>query len=134
MNRILAFIVEHMSFLWQGARFRIVSSMVSTSNGGDAVLLAESDGVRLRFVCDRGQLFLDLQPASARTDEWYSIDLLRRMYTGQREASAVLDASYAAFLEEHLDELEQRFAPAAWDETLAELAILKQRRAQEMFD
>src|SRR5580698_10161769 len=42
MTRILAFIVASMGFIWSGAKFKITGSEVGASNGGDAVLLAES--------------------------------------------------------------------------------------------
>jgi hypothetical protein len=70
-----------------------------------------SDALRLRFVRDRGQLMLDLQgPGPADAKDWYSVDLLRRLLTGQRQESAVLDATCAAFLREHLAEIESLFS------------------------
>src|SRR5687768_16664773 len=69
MTQILAFIVTYMAYLWDGARFRLVDSEVTTANGGDALLIVESITVRLRFVRDRGQLFLDLQPTAVPADE-----------------------------------------------------------------
>jgi hypothetical protein len=79
MTQILAFIATHMGFLWQGAHFRIVGSEVTTSNGGDAYLMVESDVLRMRFVRDRGQLLLDFQPsARGPSSSWFSVDLIRR--------------------------------------------------------
>jgi hypothetical protein len=89
MNQILAFLVEHMAFLWRGARLRITGSEVTTHNGGDAVLVVESDLVRCRFVSDRRQVFLDFQPVAGAGRDWYSVDLIRRLFLGQRERSAV---------------------------------------------
>jgi hypothetical protein len=134
MTKILAFIVSYMGFLWTGARFKIVGSEVSTSNGGDALLLVESRHLRLRFVCDRTQLLLDFQPTgTSAPNEWFSVDLIRRMLLGTRETSAVLDASYAAFLWEHLDEIERRFSDENSAETRRQLKELKVKRAKEMF-
>lgn len=134
MRLIQAFLAAHMGFLWHGARFRIVGSQVTTSNGGDALLLVESDRVRLRFLCDRRQLMLELQPSHAAPSEaWYSIDLVRRLFLGRREASALLDESYAAFLEKHLDEVEDRFSSERWISTRVELEALRAQRAKEMF-
>ena len=134
MTQILLFIATYMGYLWKNSRFRVAGSEVATSFGGDALLLVESEQVRLRFVSDRAQLFLDLQPASADgNDEWYSIDLVRRLLLGHREGSAVLDSSYADFLNQHLDEIEARFVGERWPETRAELKTLKVRRAKELF-
>lgn len=132
MHFILEFVVTHMRFLWTDARFKIVDSDVRRSNGGDAVLLLESSVLRMRIVCDRRELMLDLQPV-AETKEWFSLDLVRRMFTGQPEPSALLDASYAEFLDLRMTELETRCSEDNWASTLAELRALKKKRSKEMF-
>jgi hypothetical protein len=134
MTRILWFIASYMGFLWTGAKFKIVGSVVGTSNGGDALLFVESSHLRLRFASDRTQLLLDFQPfTTSAPDEWFSIDLIRRMLLGTRELSAVLDESYAAFMREHLDEIESRFSDENWAQTHSQLRALKVKRAKEMF-
>lgn len=134
MTDILAFIAAHMSFLWDQARFHVTGSEVTSTNGGNAVLLVESDILRLRFVQDRGQLLLDFQPVWDETSrEWYSVDLIRRLFVGMPETSGLLDEGYAAFIEKHLDAIEDRFRKAAWPTTRAELKRLEVQRAQEMF-
>jgi hypothetical protein len=134
MHEILEFVVKYCSFLWRGARYRIIDSAVSSSFGGDAYLTISSDEVRIRFVRDRGQLFLDLQPANPDKREWYSIDLVRRLITGERLDSAELDAGYANFLRDSFAEIESRFAdPERFPSTEAELRKLKRKRSREMF-
>lgn len=134
MTRILTFIVNYMGFLWSGARFKIIGSEVSTSNGGDALLLVESNRLRMRFVSDRTQLLLDVQPARTSVpNEWFSIDLIRRMILGAPELSAVLDESYAAFIKQYLNEIEERFSSEDWPQTHSQLQTLKVKRAKEMF-
>jgi hypothetical protein len=134
MTRILAFMADFMAFLWAEGRYKIVGSEVSTSNGGDALLLVESTRLRMRFVSDRTQLLLDLQPVDTSVpSEWFSIDLIRRMFLGAREVSAVLDQSYAAFMQKYLDQIEERFSSENWPQTHSQLKMLKVKRAKEMF-
>lgn len=134
MASIIAFIAAHMGFLWDGARYRITSSEVATSNGGDAVLVVESEELRLRIVRDRGQLFLDFQPSFSSLDgEWFSVDLLRRLQTGKREQTAELDERYAAFVQDNLQEIERSFSETEWPGTLTRLKKLKAKRAKELF-
>jgi hypothetical protein len=134
MTRILAFIVNFMAFLWVEGKYKIIGSEVSTSNGGDALLLVESTRLRMRFVSDRTQLLLDLQPADTSVpNEWFSIDLIRRMFLGAREVSAVLDQSYAAFLQKYLNEIEEKFSGENWPQTRSQLKTLKAKRAKELF-
>jgi hypothetical protein len=134
MTLILAFIAAHMGFLWEGARYHIVGSEVTTYNGGDALLVVESDVLRLRFIRDRGQLFLDVQPAAeSQEGTWFSIDLVRRLFLNHREMSAELDEGYAEFLRERLRVIEARFSASAWPDTFAQLKKLKIKRAKELF-
>jgi hypothetical protein len=134
MTRILAFIASYCGFLWIDAKFRIVGSEISSSGGSDALLLVESDALRLRFISDRRQLLLDMQPAqTSEPNEWFSVDLIRRLILGRPEKSAILDESYAVFVQEHLGEIEERFADEQWPRTHAELRTLKVKRAKEMF-
>ncbi|WP_141692831.1 hypothetical protein [Leifsonia xyli] len=108
---------------------------MTTINSGDAVLFVESSTIRMRFTRDRGQLFLDLSPAvgDGRSDEWYSIDLVRRLFTGRPETSSVLDASYAEFVERRIEDIEQCFEAERWPATRTELKKIKVRRAKERF-
>ncbi len=133
MPQILSFIAAYMGYLWDGARFRIIDSELTEANGGDSTLLVESEVLRLRFVTDKRQLFLDLQPVASPAKDWYSVDLVRRLFLGERERSAVLDESYADFIGAHLDDIEARFAPDRWPETQAALKKLKVVRSKEMF-
>lgn len=133
VNGIRDFIKSHMDYLGR-LGFREVGSQVTDHNGGDSLVVMESDNLRLRFVQDRSQLFLDFQPVTTTSQrEWFSVDLIRRLYLGRRETSAVLDAGYAAFLRENLADLDARFAPASWPVTSKELKKLKRVRSREMF-
>jgi hypothetical protein len=49
MAAIMGFISTHMRFLWEGARYQIVGSLVSTVNGGSSYLDVASPVLRLRF-------------------------------------------------------------------------------------
>jgi hypothetical protein len=134
VNDLLDHLVKYWSFLWVSARHRITGSLVSTSFGGDAYLTVASDALRLRFVRDRGQLFLDLQAAWAETTaEWYSVDLVSRLVTGQRQASGELNEEYVAFVRDRLPEIESLFSDKEFGTTKVELDKLKNLRAKDMF-
>lgn len=134
MHQILSFIVEHMRFLWEGAKYQIAESKVATSFGGDAFLIIESEALRLRFVSDRSQLFLDVRPNGFKTSstyDWYSIDLVRGAVSGSHEVSSILDESYATFFRVNQAEIERRFSSENWSTTRRELKKLKARRTKE---
>jgi len=134
LTSILAFIVAHMGYLWAGAKFQITGSRVGTSNGGDALLVVESDVLRLQFTRDKGQLWLAFQPILTRAaHEWFSVDLMRSLLLGRLETTGLLDESYAEFLNEHMAAIEERFAEEQWPTTRAELRVLKEQRAKRLF-
>jgi hypothetical protein len=133
MKQIFSFIAAYLACLWEGGWFQISASESATTNGGDGYLVVESAVLRMRFVCDRQQLFLDFQPAWADGKKWYSNDLVRRMFTGEREKSAVLDESYARFVCDQLLEIEKRFEKSNWDETEAALKAVQRKRDKERF-
>lgn len=132
MNAVLDYLVRFCSFLWAGHRYRIVDSTVSPSFGGDCSLTVACDVLNLVFVRDRGELTLLLGAATGDT-ELYSVDLLRRLVTGERQYSSQLDAGYAAFLRQHLPLMESLFAPDEVARTRVRLHELQRIRAKEMF-
>jgi hypothetical protein len=133
VSAIMGFISAHMKFLWEGARYQIVGSLVSTVNGGSSYLDVASDVLRMRFTLDKGELFLDFRRPGGGGEEWYSVDLIRRWFTGRRETSGLLNESYAHFVEENLVAIEQLFSSKNWPSAQEELEQLAQQRAQEMF-
>ena len=134
MNEILKFLMKYCSFLYETNRFKFVDSLVSSSFGGDSLLVLASDTLRLRFVRDRGQLFLDVQSAHQKDKKrWYSIDLVWRLITGEKRQSAELNEDYAAFLRDHLDEIERRFSAHSVKETAEALGKFEQIRAKDLF-
>lgn len=133
MIRILEYLLRHCAFLLTSPTYRIVDSRVTESFGGDAYLVLESSSLRMRFVCDRGQLFLDFQSRSHSSDAaWFSVDVVRRLLDGEQPVSAELDSDYAAFLEHEIAEIEACFSERL-DETVAELRRLERVRAKELF-
>jgi hypothetical protein len=135
MTEILRFLIEHLQFLYASGRYRFVDSETSTSFGGDTFLILASDVMRIRLVRDRGQLFMDFQATAERDDrDWFSIDVVRRLVTGERQDTAELSPEYARFLEEHLDEIEKRFSEEELANTRKALKELERIRGKELFD
>ena len=134
MSSIFDFIARYMSFLWTDGRFWVVGSPPGTAFQSNAVLVVESTNLRLRFTCDRSQLFLELQPTATELPrEWYSIDLVRRLFSGDREFSSILDSTFAEFLRDNLGWVEIRFDSTNWPATRVEMRKLATRRSKELF-
>jgi hypothetical protein len=138
MTEILRFLAAHFGCLFAPeedgpGRYKLVDSE-TVSSFGNAYVVVASDRLRLRFVRDRSQLFLEFQPSTEEADDsWYSTDVIYRLLTGERQDSAELTESYARFVCENLDEIEGRFAPNRRLETIERLKDLERRRAKELF-
>jgi hypothetical protein len=135
MREILSYIVEYCSFLWDG-RYRFVESEVSPSFGGQASLLISSDALSLRFVRDRGQLFLDFQePNPKNAKEWYSADLVRWIISGNDPGTSLLSPEFGEFLQAHFREIESRFGTVdIWPDVKNRLKEVRRLRDKKRFN
>lgn len=133
MEDILQYLMKHCSFLYSPNLFRFVDSG-SSESFGDAFLVLEHEELRLQFVKDRGQIFLDFQSTSKKQkDEWFSIDIVKQMVTGEIEPSAEMDSKKAKFLKTNLDEIEQLFSTVNMESTIKKLKELERARAKRLF-
>lgn len=133
MEEILRYLMKHCSFLYSPNRFRFVDSG-SSESFGNAFLVLEHEELRLQFVKDRGQIFLDFQPTSKNhKGEWFSIDIIKQMVTGEIETSAEMDSEKAEFLKTNLDEIKLLFSTANMEATIKKLRELERARAKRLF-
>lgn len=131
MEEILKYIKKHCSFLYSPHKFQIVESE-SSDSFGDALVILEDEDLRLQFVKDRGQLFLDFQPISNKK-EWFSIDIVKQLVTGNIEPSAEIDSKKVEFLKNQLDEIKRHFSPKNLKGTIKKLKDLERARAKRLF-
>lgn len=133
MSAILRFLADNCGFLFRSDRFRFVGSRAESAPG-DALVVLESNLVRLRMTNDREQLFLDFQPVRGKKSDWYSLGLLRGVLKGDRGGSEALDATWAEFLSDSLDDLEQALGdPAQSEAFLRQLKDQERLRAKALF-
>jgi len=133
MEEILRYLMKHCSFLYSPNRFRFVDSG-SSESFGNAFLVLEHKEMRLQFVKDRGQIFLDFQPTSIKhKGDWFSIDIVKQLVTGKIEASAEMDSEKVEFLKNNLDEIEPLFSTANMEGTIKKLKELERARAKRLF-
>ena len=83
------------------------------------------------MITERAETSLRLQPGSGA--EWYWIGVFRRLLSGDRPGSNILDRVAIAFLDDHLSEIERRCSPTEQVEFIAALDVEEEARATEMF-
>jgi len=134
MDQMMSFINTQLRFLVDDNRYQAVDARETAVNGSNSVAVFASENLQFRFSTDRDQLLLDLRPGFSKSaKDWYSIDLVRRMFLGEREPSGLRDASFAEFIRDRLTDMEYRFSASEWSKTRKELDALKRVRSKEMF-
>lgn len=138
MDEILTFLVCHCSFLYKDYGFRFVDSEVTKHFGGDAYVIMASGDLRLSFISDRGQLFLDFQCVAplkkGQVDKsWYSIDLVRQLITAEEGYRSILDEENAKFLRTHFPAIQELFNSKNFAKVRDRLLELKRVRSKTLF-
>lgn len=131
MNELLKFIILHFSFLYNDYDARFVDSKVDRSN---ALLTMELGELKLRFVRDKSQVFLDFQGRSG-TDQnnWFSYDVVQQHITKVVLDDACVDGKKAKVLQQHIGEIVAMFSGDELNNTEAALRQLERERAKRMF-
>lgn len=133
VDELLRLLADHYGFLWREGRYRVVDSAATESFGNALVVLA-SDRLRIRVARDRGQFLWEYQAVGGGGRDWYDLDVVWRLLTGEDVATATEPPDrVATFIREHLSEIEARFSPERADETAEALERLQRVRARELF-
>ena len=134
MNRILAFLLKNLSFIYNEFGFNFVESKVGGSFGDDAYLILSSDSTRVRFVSDRGQLFLDFQSIKCdKKNNWHSVDAVKELLTSHVPRSSVLSDEYVTFLKVNFQMICEMFSVDNARQTVEKRKVLEKKRAKDMF-
>ena len=131
MNEILNFLISHFAFLYNDYGARFIDSRVQ---GLNAMLVLEMGDLRLRFVRDRSQLFLDFQSSQhPKEDNWFSYDVVRQLITKEVVDSALFDKTKAKFVKENIQEIAKVFSEKNKQATEKTLHKFEKARAKRLF-
>lgn len=131
MNQLDAYVRENCAFLYtdHGA-----SCIDEKSDSGNALLVLVTADLQLRFVRDRGQLFLELRSRHVSSDaEWFSLDLVQQLLTDEIDDQTPLGDSRVNFLERHFADISKAFAGDQARATSFRLHELARARAKRLF-
>jgi hypothetical protein len=132
MDKFHQHLKKYCPFLYSSNEFRLVETH-SSKSFGNALLIFEYGNIRLKFVSDRDQIFLDFQPVKPKKNEWFSIDIVKQMITGEVENSAEVNSKNAEFLKTNLRNIEHLFSKSNKKGTFKELKKLERERAKRLF-
>jgi len=134
VDRILEILLKHLSFLYNECGFNFVESKVGKTFGSDAYLILSSDTLRLRFVSDRAQLFLDFQSIKCdKENDWHSMDVVKELLTNDVPSSSVLSDEYINFLVANFEQICGMFSVDNACHTIEKIYNLEKKITRDMF-
>lgn len=135
MEEILRFLIKSCSFLFKTYHFKFTDSGVSESFG-DAYLVMSSTDVNIRFVSDKGKIFMDFQSRLLKKDykSWYSFDIVRKYIYNEKKYFSIMDKENSLFLEQNFKKIIEIFNPVNVNNTINELKKIEKIRTNELFD
>ena len=128
--KLTSYLYANYAFLFKGNRTKFVSSI---TEGANEAIVVENGELRLRFVRDRDQISLELQSLSMQTKEWFSIDVIRQLITGEVLDKSILDNELNNFVENNLKKITNAFKRENLPETLSTLHEFEMARAKRIF-
>jgi len=108
--------------------FTVLRTAIDNEHFGNEVVICSSPRFRLKFVKDRGQIFMEISPGAR--EPWYPLEDVLRVALGSQEFEAHY-AYYMADLTRAL-ELNLEAVTRAVHEKQDEIAALGRDRAQEV--
>lgn len=134
MEIILAYLIEHASFLYREYKCRFVDSVFSQAYGGDSIVVLESPGLRLRILTERKVLSCDFQALHKRDElDWYSLDLFRKIFLSEPEFHGGLESENTRFLREYFHLIEQVLSEENYPDTYEKLEAVTRLRVKQLF-
>jgi hypothetical protein len=110
MNNFYEYFDKHYSYLTLEYEFEINVNEQSESFGGNALIVLKRDHLYLRFVKDRGEIYLDFSNDQfIKNKKWYSIGLVRNQILNEESFNDQMTVENQIFLKKRLDDIVEIF-------------------------
>jgi hypothetical protein len=128
MQTIESEIISRFSLFLDRNGFTVLRTAVDNEHFGNEVVICSSPRFRLKFVKDRGQIFMEISPGPR--EPWYPLEDVLKVALGSRE----FEAHHAYYMADLTRALELNLEPVtrAFHEKQDEIAALGRDRAQEV--
>lgn len=134
MNELLEFIIHNCSYLYEKYGFRIIDSQYTSQAGGSALIDFEGQNMRIRFIREYRQIFVDFQPLLAKkNDRWYSIDLVNTLVTECEPKDSTMNEANTSFLRTNFSSIIEYFNKDNIDNTVNLLTVIQDRRTKRLW-
>jgi hypothetical protein len=111
MNNFYEYFIKHYSYLTLEYEFEINVNEQSESFGGNALIVLKRSHLYLRFVKDRGEIYLDFSNDQLiKNKKWYSVGLVRNQILNEESFNDQMTVENQIFLRERLDDIFELFS------------------------
>jgi hypothetical protein len=121
----------HFSALLKNKGFRIIAEDHSDERFGNAFMDVESPEFRLRFVSDRGQVFVEIG-SNTPDNKWLELRVVRSLVLDRDLLQIEEYNELALFLEQHYSTLAAMFNSENISETTLRYYELKEKRQRKL--
>lgn len=128
MQTIESEIISRFSLFLDRNGFTVLRTAVDNEHFGNEVVICSSPCFRLKFVKDRGQIFMEISPGAR--EPWYPLEDVLKVALGSQE----FEAHCAYYMADLTSALELNLEPVmrAIHEKQDEIAALGRERAQDV--
>lgn len=132
MNELLQFIMNYCESLYTKYNFKFVDS--DYCEGDNSYITLRNEDIDLMFLRDRSQLFLHVYSKyDPEKENYYSLDLVRQLLTGEKEYYSLLDENNGIFLHDNMLEILKLFKRNLINDTLLKLNVLQEKRTKKLW-
>ncbi|QAA81948.1 hypothetical protein EI546_09530 [Aequorivita sp. H23M31] len=134
MNDILKYLIDYCAFLYNEYEFKFIDSYSSKEFNGQGLLILKNDILNLKFINDRGQLFLDFKGNyHSNENDWFSFDLIKQMLSPSDIGDSIMNKEKSYWLKENMGPILHLFSVENSLKTINKLKGLEGERANRMF-
>jgi len=134
MKPMKKFLNQNFSVFLEKYGFRIVDRDAADPHD-EGMVTIESPSVNIRLSDERGQIIVEFQSnyyGKKNVYSWYSIDIVRRLITGEPHCKGYLDEGNIIFLNENIERILDLFSESNVQNTILEFKKLEKLRLKKL--
>jgi len=133
MNSLNEYVELNFNLLLHKYRYLLFEELNSNSKRGNAYMIFSNNNIKLRFLRDRDQLFLDLLSLYDERNNWFSIGLIRNEILNEGDFLDLINEGNICFLNDKFELIESMFKKSNIENTIKSLKIQEKLRAKKLF-
>ena len=133
MNSLNEYVVLNFHVLLHKFCYILNEELNSNSKSGNAYMIFSNNNIKLRFILDRDQIFLDLLSLHDKKNNWFSIGLIRNDILNEGDFHDLINEENISFLNDKYELIERMFKKSKIENTIKSLKIQEKLRAKKLF-